>query len=155
MHLIFRNLLKIEIISPSSHLLLYQCLSSIDLFTANRWAKSPWKRLDTRMFTIRKGTAIFAHQAWVLAHLRLWCTQHGVDYTTGGLAPIAIATLCVVPNAHVHLSQDSTLVIIVLQSAPSGHRCLVANMVFIFCLLQANCLNLPALQLDSRSHLLW
>ena len=36
MHLIFRNSLKIEIISPSSHLLLYQCLSSIDLFTANR-----------------------------------------------------------------------------------------------------------------------
>ena len=36
MHFIFRNLLNIDILSPSSHLLLHQCLSGIDLFTANR-----------------------------------------------------------------------------------------------------------------------
>ena len=54
----FRNVFKIDIFSPSSHLLLNQCLSGIDLFTANRWAKSPSNTPDTRMFTIRKGTAI-------------------------------------------------------------------------------------------------
>ena len=54
----FRNVFKIDIFSPSSHLLLNQCLSGIDLFTANRLAKSPSNTPDTRMFTIRKGTAI-------------------------------------------------------------------------------------------------
>ena len=53
-----RNVFKIDIFSPSSHLLLNQCLSGIDLFTANRLAKSPSNTPDTRMFTIRKGTAI-------------------------------------------------------------------------------------------------
>ena len=54
----FRNVFKIDIFSPSSHLLLNQCLSGIDLFTANRLAKSPSNTPDTRMFTIREGTAI-------------------------------------------------------------------------------------------------
>ena len=59
MHFVFRNVLKIDNSSPSSHLLLHQCLSGIDLFTANRRVKSPSNTPDTRMFTIRKATAIF------------------------------------------------------------------------------------------------
>ena len=55
----FRNVFKIDIFSPSSHLLLNQCLSGIDLFTANRLAKSPSNTPDTRMFTIREGTAMW------------------------------------------------------------------------------------------------
>ena len=73
MHFIFRNLLNIDILSPSSHLLLHQCLSGIDLFTANRWAKSPSKMPDTRMFTIRKATAMSTHPSnWTSPLLKFW-----------------------------------------------------------------------------------
>ena len=63
----FRNVFKIDIFSPSSHLLLNQCLSGIDLFTANRLAKSPSNTPDTRMFTIREGTAIPFSHFWISA----------------------------------------------------------------------------------------
>ena len=39
---------------------IHQCLSGTGLLTANRWAKRPWNKHDTRMFTNSKVSAMEA-----------------------------------------------------------------------------------------------